>query len=157
MQFCVFVPTVGGESANLHPDSRKPRATNPKSANVSRTDTEDYIQSSAITRRPGPRFRESYIKLQTYIGGGRRRGQPANALFFCQSRKEECNVHSRNLGPVALRRSPLNIIAPGLRFTQVLLGYRNVYSCMFDSIPALHCLFPSRLWTVQFRTWQNLA
>ena len=120
MQFCVFVPTVGGESANLHPDSRKPRATNPKSANVSRTDTEDYIQSSAITRRLGPRFRESYIKLQTYIGGGRRRGQPANALFFCQSRKEECNVHSRNLGPVALRRSPLNIIAPGLRFTQVL-------------------------------------
>ena len=26
-QMCVFQPTVGGESASLHPDSRKPRGT----------------------------------------------------------------------------------------------------------------------------------
>ena len=31
VQICVFLPTVGGDCANLHPDSRKPRVTNPKS------------------------------------------------------------------------------------------------------------------------------
>ena len=31
VQICVFLLTVGVESANLHPDSRKPRVTNPKS------------------------------------------------------------------------------------------------------------------------------
>ena len=31
VQICIFLPTVGGESANLHPDSRKPIVTNTKS------------------------------------------------------------------------------------------------------------------------------
>ena len=31
LQICVFLPTVGVDSRNLHPDSRKPRFTNPKS------------------------------------------------------------------------------------------------------------------------------
>ena len=34
VQICVFLPTVGGDCANLHPDSRKPRVTNPKSVHV---------------------------------------------------------------------------------------------------------------------------
>ena len=33
VQICAFLPTVGGESANLHPDSCKPRVTDPKSGN----------------------------------------------------------------------------------------------------------------------------
>ena len=31
VQICVLLPTAGGESINFHPDSHKPRATNPKS------------------------------------------------------------------------------------------------------------------------------
>ena len=50
MQICVFLPAVGGESANLHPDSCKPRFTNPKSGKQleqqrERTPTERYCSS----------------------------------------------------------------------------------------------------------------
>ena len=52
VQICVFLPTVGGEGAKLHPDSRKPRVTNPKSADHSLTHSLTYHVVSSSWAAP---------------------------------------------------------------------------------------------------------
>ena len=44
MQIYIFLPTVGGDGANLHPDSHKPRVTDPKSDDITAQAVSDVAQ-----------------------------------------------------------------------------------------------------------------